>query len=30
MEFAMPIPLVGQLPLYYTQFRVMVGLQIGG
>jgi uncharacterized protein (TIGR03382 family) len=29
MEFAMPIPLVGQLPLYYTQFRVMIGLQIG-
>ena len=30
VEFAMPIPLVGQLPLYYEQFRFMIGLQIGG
>jgi uncharacterized protein (TIGR03382 family) len=30
MEIALPIPLVGQLPLYYEQFRFMVGLQIGG
>ena len=29
LEFAMPIPLVGQLPLYYEQFRVMIGIQIG-
>ncbi len=29
VEFAMPIPLVGQLPLYYEQFRSMIGLQIG-
>ena len=29
VEFAMPIPLVGQLPLYYEQFRFMIGLQIG-
>jgi uncharacterized protein (TIGR03382 family) len=29
VEFAMPIPLVGQLPLYYEQFRFMIGLQVG-
>ena len=28
-EFAMPVPLLGQLPLYYEQVRFMVGLQIG-
>jgi len=27
VEFALPIPLVGQLPLYYEQFRLMIGLQ---
>ena len=30
MEMALPMPLVGQLPLYYEQFRMMIGLQIGG
>jgi uncharacterized protein (TIGR03382 family) len=30
MEIALPVPLVGQLPLYYEQFRMMVGIQIGG
>jgi uncharacterized protein (TIGR03382 family) len=29
VEFALPVPLLGQLPLYYEQFRFMVGLQIG-
>jgi hypothetical protein len=29
MEIAMPVPLLGQLPLYYEQFRFMVGIQIG-
>ena len=29
VEFALPIPLVGQLPLYYEQVRFMVGLQFG-
>ncbi|MBA2541764.1 MAG: hypothetical protein H0V17_19125 [Deltaproteobacteria bacterium] len=28
-EFALPVPLAGQLPLYYEQVRFMVGLQIG-
>jgi hypothetical protein len=30
MEIAVPVPLLGQLPLYYEQFRFMLGLQIGG
>jgi hypothetical protein len=30
VEFAMPVPLLGQLPLYYEQFRFMIGLQVGG
>jgi uncharacterized protein (TIGR03382 family) len=29
MEMALPVPLVGQLPLYYEQFRFMIGLQVG-
>jgi hypothetical protein len=29
MEMALPVPLLGQLPLYYEQFRFMLG-QIGG
>ena len=29
MEIALPVPLLGQLPLYYEQFRVMLGIQIG-
>ena len=29
LEFALPVPLLGQLPLYYEQFRVMVGIQVG-
>ena len=29
VEFAIPVPLVGQLPLYYEQFRFMIGLQFG-
>jgi hypothetical protein len=29
MEIALPVPLLGQLPLYYEQFRFMVGIQIG-
>jgi hypothetical protein len=29
MEIAMPVPLLGQLPLYYEQFRFMIGIQIG-
>jgi len=29
-EFAMPIPLLGQIPLYYEQVRFIVGIQIGG
>jgi hypothetical protein len=30
IEIALPVPLVGQLPLYYEQFRMMIGVQIGG
>jgi uncharacterized protein (TIGR03382 family) len=30
MEMALPMPLMGQLPLYYEQFRFMLGIQIGG
>jgi uncharacterized protein (TIGR03382 family) len=30
MEMALPMPLVGQLPLYYEQFRFIIGLQVGG
>ncbi|MBA3458467.1 MAG: hypothetical protein H0T46_00785 [Deltaproteobacteria bacterium] len=29
VEIAMPMPYVGQIPLYYEQFRLMVGIQIG-
>jgi uncharacterized protein (TIGR03382 family) len=29
VEFALPVPLLGQLPLYYEQVRFMVGLQFG-
>jgi MYXO-CTERM domain-containing protein len=29
VEIAMPVPLLGQLPLYYEQFRMMIGIQIG-
>jgi hypothetical protein len=29
MEIALPVPLLGQLPLYYEQFRFMIGIQIG-
>jgi hypothetical protein len=28
-EFAIPIPVVSPLPLYYEQFRIMIGLQYG-
>jgi len=30
MEIALPVPLLGQLPLYYEQFRMMIGIQVGG
>jgi uncharacterized protein (TIGR03382 family) len=30
VEIALPVPLLGQLPLYYEQFRMMLGVQIGG
>jgi hypothetical protein len=30
MEMALPVPLIAQLPLYYEQFRFMLGVQIGG
>jgi hypothetical protein len=30
IEVALPVPLVGQLPLYYEQFRMMIGVQVGG
>lgn len=30
MEMALPVPLISQLPLYYEQFRFVIGLQIGG
>jgi hypothetical protein len=30
IEIALPVPLLGQLPLYYEQFRMMLGIQIGG
>lgn len=30
VEIALPVPLLGQLPLYYEQFRMMIGIQIGG
>jgi hypothetical protein len=30
MEIALPVPLLGQLPLYYEQFRFLLGIQIGG
>ena len=26
IEIALPVPLLGQLPLYYEQFRMMLGL----
>jgi uncharacterized protein (TIGR03382 family) len=29
VEIAVPMPHVGQLPLYYEQFRLMFGIQIG-
>lgn len=29
IEIALPVPLLGQLPLYYEQFRMMIGVQIG-
>lgn len=29
MEIALPVPLVGQLPLYYEQFRFLIGIQVG-
>lgn len=29
-EFALPVPLVGQIPLYYEQVRFMIGIQVGG
>jgi hypothetical protein len=29
IEIAMPVPLLGQLPLYYEQFRMVIGIQIG-
>ena len=29
VEIAMPVPLLGQLPLYYEQFRMMIGIQVG-
>ena len=29
MEIALPVPELGQLPLYYEQFRFMLGIQIG-
>ncbi len=29
MEIALPVPMLGQLPLYYEQFRFMLGIQIG-
>jgi hypothetical protein len=29
VEFALPVPVMGQLPLYYEQVRLMVGIQIG-
>jgi uncharacterized protein (TIGR03382 family) len=29
MEIALPVPLLGQLPLYYEQFRFVLGIQIG-
>ena len=29
MEIALPVPLLGQLPLYYEQFRLMIGIQVG-
>jgi hypothetical protein len=29
VEFAVPVPLLGQLPLYYEQVRFMIGIQIG-
>ena len=29
MEIALPVPLLGQLPLYYEQFRFLVGIQLG-
>jgi hypothetical protein len=29
MEIALPVPLLGQLPLYYEQFRFAIGIQIG-
>jgi hypothetical protein len=29
IEIALPVPLLGQLPLYYEQFRMVIGIQIG-
>ncbi len=29
VEIAVPVPYIGLIPLYYEQFRVMVGIQIG-
>ena len=29
VEIAVPVPYIGLIPLYYEQFRLMIGLQIG-
>lgn len=29
VEIAVPMPHIGAIPLYYEQFRLMIGLQIG-
>lgn len=29
VEIAVPVPYIGAIPLYYEQFRLMVGIQIG-
>jgi hypothetical protein len=29
VEIAVPVPHIGLIPLYYEQFRLMIGLQIG-
>jgi hypothetical protein len=30
LSVSVPIPHVGAIPLYYEQFRTMIGIQIGG
>jgi hypothetical protein len=30
LSVSVPVPHIGLIPLYYEQFRTMIGIQIGG